>query len=97
MDANETVSYLQLVTACTVDEKILHRQIKKTGLTSMINLVDQSSKPSFVDEELESIFTVKEVECETHDLLECHCGGCGLLPDEVDDDPGNERVFHYCR
>ncbi|KAK6010569.1 helicase protein [Ostertagia ostertagi] len=34
----------RLVTASTVDEKILHRQIKKTGLTSMINLVDQSCK-----------------------------------------------------
>ncbi|KAK6036731.1 hypothetical protein COOONC_25764 [Cooperia oncophora] len=52
----------------------------------MINLIEQPSKPSFADEELESIFTVGEKDCETHDLLGCSCGGCGLLPDEADDE-----------
>ncbi|KAK5964477.1 DNA repair and recombination protein RAD54B [Trichostrongylus colubriformis] len=78
----------RLVTAGTVDEKIFHRQIKKSGLFSMISLNEQTFKPSsFLDEELESIFTLNEGECQTHDLLECSCDGCGLLPGEADDEP----------
>ncbi|RCN36911.1 helicase protein [Ancylostoma caninum] len=80
----------RLITAGTIDEKILHRQVKKTGLTSIINLNDQSSKSTFLDEELEDIFTMKDTQCETHDLLGCQCDGSGLLPAEFEEEPEEE-------
>lgn len=80
----------RLVTAGTVDEKILHRQIKKTGLTSVINLTDQPWKGTFLDGELESIFMVGDADCETHDLLGCACDGRGLLPGEMEEDEAEE-------
>ncbi|XGW28275.1 hypothetical protein V3C99_008237 [Haemonchus contortus] len=76
----------RLITAGTVEEKILHRQIKKTGLNSLINLTDEPYNPTFLDDELKNIFTLSEVECETHEMAGCSCDGCGLLPDEVDDE-----------
>ncbi|KHJ82404.1 hypothetical protein OESDEN_17902 [Oesophagostomum dentatum] len=82
----------RLVTAGTIDEKILQRQIKKTGLSSVINLSEQSSKNTFLDEELEDIFTLAETQCETHDLLGCRCDGSGLLPAEMEDDEKDEET-----
>uniref|UniRef100_A0A0N4WFS4 DNA repair and recombination protein RAD54-like n=1 Tax=Haemonchus placei TaxID=6290 RepID=A0A0N4WFS4_HAEPC len=77
----------RLITAGTVEEKILHRQIKKTGLNSLINFSDEPYNTTFLDDELKDIFTLSEVECETHEMAGCSCDGCGLLPDEVDDEP----------
>ncbi|WKY06703.1 hypothetical protein Q1695_006689 [Nippostrongylus brasiliensis] len=85
----------RLVTAGTIDEKMLHRQIKKNGLTSIINFNDQSFRPTFVDEELESIFTVCRSECEIHDLLGCSCDGTGLLPNEAEDEPDESSDDDY--
>ncbi|EYB84702.1 hypothetical protein Y032_0311g2133 [Ancylostoma ceylanicum] len=83
----------RLVTAGTIDEKILHRQVKKTGLTSIINLNDQTFKSTstFLDEELADIFTLKDTQCETHDLLGCQCDGSGLLPHEFEEEPEEEN------
>lgn len=78
----------RLVTAGTVDEKILHRQIKKAGLHSVINPNEQSFKTTCLDEELTNIFTLKDTQCETHDLLNCDCDGQGSLPNEVHDGAG---------
>ncbi|KAK6752722.1 hypothetical protein RB195_003875 [Necator americanus] len=81
----------RLVTAGTIDEKILQRQVKKAGLTSLISLNDQSSKFTFADEDLEDIFTIAETQCETHDLLGCKCDGSGLLPAEIEEEASGEE------
>ncbi|CAJ0602665.1 unnamed protein product [Cylicocyclus nassatus] len=81
----------RLVTAGTIDEKILQRQVKKTGLSSIISLNDQSSKSTFLDEDLEDIFSVKESLCETHELLNCQCGGMGLLLTEMEEEACDEN------
>lgn len=41
----------------------------------------------FSDEDLADIFTLNsEVACATHELMECKCGGCGLLRTEISDE-----------
>ncbi|KAM3725236.1 DNA repair and recombination protein [Dirofilaria immitis] len=75
----------RLITGGTVDEKILQRQIKKSSLSTIVEMVPVDSLTHFSDEELQDIFTLRnETECETHCLLECQCDGCGLLPAELE-------------
>ncbi|GMT24601.1 hypothetical protein PFISCL1PPCAC_15898, partial [Pristionchus fissidentatus] len=85
----------RLVTTGTIDEKILQRQIKKTGLAAIVNVVDslntQTEKLSFRDEDLADIFTYKNTCSNTHDLLECGCEGDGLLPLEREEEEEAER------
>ncbi|OZC06642.1 helicase protein [Onchocerca flexuosa] len=77
----------RLITGGTVDEKILQRQIKKSSLSVIVEMVPVESLTHFSDEELQDIFTLRdETECETHCLLECQCNGCGLLPEELEAD-----------
>ncbi|GMR49092.1 hypothetical protein PMAYCL1PPCAC_19287, partial [Pristionchus mayeri] len=86
----------RLVTTGTIDEKILQRQIKKTGLAAIVNIVEslngQTEKLSFRDEDLKDIFTFKETESNTHDLLECGCEGDGLLPLEREENEMADRA-----
>ncbi|GMS96762.1 hypothetical protein PENTCL1PPCAC_18937, partial [Pristionchus entomophagus] len=86
----------RLVTTGTIDEKILQRQIKKTGLAAIVNIVDslngQTEKLSFRDEDLKDIFTFKKTPSNTHDLLECSCDGDGLLPLEREEEEEAERA-----
>ncbi|KAF8371752.1 hypothetical protein PRIPAC_78181 [Pristionchus pacificus] len=86
----------RLVTTGTIDEKILQRQIKKTGLAAIVNVVEslngQTDTLSFRDEDLKDIFTFKETASNTHDLLECACGGDGLLPLEREEEEEVERA-----
>ncbi|KAE9417742.1 hypothetical protein Angca_006100 [Angiostrongylus cantonensis] len=86
----------RLVTAGTVDEKILHRQIKKTGLHSVIISNEQSFKTTWLDKELQDVFTLRDTQCETHDLLNCDCDGQGRS--DVSDVTGvhTENVVHFC-
>uniref|UniRef100_A0A914D203 Uncharacterized protein n=1 Tax=Acrobeloides nanus TaxID=290746 RepID=A0A914D203_9BILA len=74
----------RLITSGTIEEKILQRQIMKTGLTSLLepDFVD-ADVPEFIDEEMQD-FTLIETECETHTLIGCECRGSGALPDELD-------------
>uniref|UniRef100_A0A915PWM0 DNA repair and recombination protein RAD54-like n=1 Tax=Setaria digitata TaxID=48799 RepID=A0A915PWM0_9BILA len=77
----------RLITGGTVDEKILQRQIKKSSLSTVVEMVPVESLTHFSDEELQDIFTLRdEAECETHCLLECQCDGCGVLPEEYEVD-----------
>ncbi|VDM61058.1 unnamed protein product [Angiostrongylus costaricensis] len=87
----------RLVTAGTVDEKILHRQIKKTGLNSMI-IPNEQIKTTWLDNELQDVFTLRDTQCETHDLLNCDCDGQGSLPSGVNYVTGvhTEDVAHFC-
>ncbi|VDN17626.1 unnamed protein product [Gongylonema pulchrum] len=74
----------RLITAGTVDEKILQRQIKKSSLSTVIEMISVESLTHFSDEELQDIFTLHEdEECETHCLIECTCDGNGLLLNEI--------------
>uniref|UniRef100_A0A0R3RK39 DNA repair and recombination protein RAD54-like n=1 Tax=Elaeophora elaphi TaxID=1147741 RepID=A0A0R3RK39_9BILA len=78
----------RLITGGTVDEKILQRQIKKSSLSTIVEMVPAESLIHFSDEELQDIFTLREEpECETHSLLECQCDGCGLLPEKIEANP----------
>ncbi|CAI4229482.1 unnamed protein product [Auanema sp. JU1783] len=80
----------RLATTGTIDEKILQRQIKKTGLTAVLDLSEQRNV-TFSDEDLYDIFNIVETKCNTHDLLDCFCGGNGLLPGELEDDIDEEE------
>ncbi|VIO87763.1 Uncharacterized protein BM_BM7309 [Brugia malayi] len=77
----------RLITAGTVDEKILQRQIKKSSLNTIVEMVPVESLTHFSDEELQDVFTLRDdAECETHFLLECQCDGRGFLPEELEVD-----------
>ncbi|KAH0614040.1 uncharacterized protein H6S33_005926 [Morchella sextelata] len=68
----------RLVTTGCVEEKILQRQVAKTGLAESV--VDmKSGVGSFTSEELRDLFSVRETECATHELLGCGCGGRGYV------------------
>ena len=47
----------------------------------------------FRDEDLMDIFSTCSSDCNTHDLLECTCGGNGILPTEVDDDDSSGCLY----
>ncbi|KAL3983070.1 SNF2 N-terminal domain family protein [Acanthocheilonema viteae] len=80
----------RLITGGTVDEKILQRQIKKSSLNTIVEMVPPESFTHFSDEELQDIFTLHDdTECETHCLLECQCDGCGRLPEELEENQDN--------
>jgi len=67
----------RLLTTGTIEEKIYQRQVMKRGLDT----VGQQATPShFSTEELRDLFTFRDdTECETHDLLQCECGGSGVV------------------
>merc|ERR1712059_154790 len=66
----------RLVTAGTIEEKIFQRQVKKSGLAC----VGQVSTCAFTRDELRDLFTFRQdTECDTHDLLQCQCGGSGVV------------------
>ncbi|EMC92195.1 hypothetical protein BAUCODRAFT_569497 [Baudoinia panamericana UAMH 10762] len=69
----------RLVTQGALDEKIFQRQVSKTGLADSI--VDGKSGVSgFTREELRDLFSLDEdLDCQTHKLLGCSCGGNGTL------------------
>ena len=74
------VSVYRLLTAGTVEECILQRQISKQQLsTSLVDLASSSSNQiAFSKDELKDIFTLhlddsNEHECWTHKLLNCTC------------------------
>lgn len=68
----------RLVTTGCVEEKILQRQLAKTGLAASV--VDmKSGVGSFTSEELRDLFSLRETECATHELLGCGCEGRGYV------------------
>ncbi|EGT42062.1 hypothetical protein CAEBREN_11522 [Caenorhabditis brenneri] len=79
----------RLITTGTIEEKMLQRQIKKTGLGCVIDAIEVGESVStFTDEELKDIFTFTgdQTECNTHDLCGCPCDGNGMLENEMDDE-----------
>lgn len=66
-----------------LDEKIWQRQVTKLGLASSV-MGDQKGggTSSFTREELRDLFRLDQGEsCQTHDLIECNCGGRGMSED----------------
>jgi len=79
----------RLITTGTIEEKIFQRQIMKRGLDSVGQA--NHTQSHFSTEELRDLFTFREdTECETHDLLQCECGGSGVL-DNTDIEQGEVR------
>lgn len=79
----------RLITTGTIEEKMLQRQIKKTGLGCVIDAIEVGDAVStFTDEDLKDIFTFTgdQTECNTHDLCGCPCDGSGMLAAEMDEE-----------
>ena len=67
----------RFITTGTVEEKIFQRQVMKRGLDTVGQTIHTQSH--FSTEELRDLFTFRDdTECETHDLLQCQCGGSGV-------------------
>ncbi|KAF1755705.1 hypothetical protein GCK72_012155 [Caenorhabditis remanei] len=84
----------RLITTGTIEEKMLQRQIKKTGLGCVIDAIEVGESVStFTDDELKDIFTFSgdATECNTHDLCGCGCDGTGMFETEMFDDDGEEE------
>ena len=77
----------RMLTQGALDEKIFQRQVSKTGLADSI--VDNKSNVSgFTREELRDLFSLDEgLDCQTHKLLGCKCGGNGLMAPAHDNEP----------
>ncbi|CAJ0579594.1 unnamed protein product, partial [Mesorhabditis spiculigera] len=75
----------RLVTSGTIDEKILQRQIKKTGLHAIFDMETSVVAPEFQEEDLKDIFEVETAdESNTHRIMGCHCEGDGTTAEERD-------------
>uniref|UniRef100_A0A8R1HMT7 DNA repair and recombination protein RAD54-like n=1 Tax=Caenorhabditis japonica TaxID=281687 RepID=A0A8R1HMT7_CAEJA len=83
----------RLITTGTIEEKMLQRQIKKTGLRCVIDAIEVGDTIStFADEELKDIFTfIEATECNTHDLCECPCDGSGMMENEMAEEEDEEE------
>ncbi|KAI7359059.1 DNA repair protein rhp54 [Hortaea werneckii] len=65
----------RMLTQGALDEKIFQRQVSKTGLADSI-VDNKSSTSGFTREELRDLFSLDEgMDCQTHKLLACKCGG----------------------
>jgi len=74
----------RLITTGTIEEKIFQRQVMKRGLDTVGQ--DIHIQSHFSTEELRDLFTFREdTECETHDLLQCECGGSGVLASQEEE------------
>lgn len=60
-----------------IEEKIWQRQVTKIGLADSV-MDQKSGSAQFTREELRDLFRLDEdSRCQTHDLLQCDCGGQG--------------------
>ncbi|PAV89050.1 hypothetical protein WR25_14976 isoform E [Diploscapter pachys] len=75
----------RMATAGTIDEKMIQRQIQKGELGHFVEQIENSSSVKFRDEDLADIFTFHDSPCNTHDMIECKCGGTGNLPGEEEE------------
>ncbi|WEJ93861.1 helicase [Yamadazyma tenuis] len=80
--------YRFFTTGC-LDEKIFQRQLMKNNLSDKFLNDSKANSNVFDMNDLKDLFTVHEyTNCNTHDLLECDCGGQGdtqQLEPEVSD------------
>uniref|UniRef100_A0A7E4VA18 DNA repair and recombination protein RAD54-like n=1 Tax=Panagrellus redivivus TaxID=6233 RepID=A0A7E4VA18_PANRE len=73
----------RLFTAGSIEEKILQRQIKKVGISTVVNPVaiyEETTEENieFEDDVLEDLLTFEaDTACQTHDLIACSCAEDG--------------------
>jgi DNA repair and recombination protein RAD54B len=90
-----------------LEEKIWQRQVTKIGLADSVMESKSSNMAQFSREELKDLFRLYEDKtCQTHELLNCKCGGKGTPPspptapvpvhvsllDDEDDDDNSELL-----
>lgn len=76
----KNVHIYRLLTSGTIEEKIFQRQISKTGLSEAITNPDNQNNTKLSFDQLKDLFNFKkDALCSTHDLLECNCGGKGVV------------------
>lgn len=64
-----------------LEEKIWQRQVTKIGLADSVMESKSSNMAQFSREELKDLFRLYEDKsCQTHELLNCKCGGKGIPP-----------------
>jgi DNA repair and recombination protein RAD54B len=64
-----------------LEEKIWQRQVTKIGLADSVMESKSSNMAQFSREELKDLFRLYEDRtCQTHELLNCKCGGKGIPP-----------------
>jgi len=88
-DGQRSRTYVyRLLAAGSIEEKIFQRQVNKQGLAGAV--VDakagDNQMPAFDAEQLRRLFCLDDkTQCETHDLLDCHCvtGNCRPTSDSV--------------
>ncbi|KAI6899500.1 hypothetical protein KC355_g19829 [Hortaea werneckii] len=81
----------RMLTQGALDEKIFQRQVSKTGLADSI-VDNKSSTSGFTREELRDLFSLDEgVNCQTHKLLACKCGGKAVTTSDFDEETVEAR------
>jgi DNA repair and recombination protein RAD54B len=66
----------------SLEEKIWQRQMTKIGLADSV-MVQKKGAAQFSREELRDLFRLDEdSQCQTHDLMQCKCGGRGEIPND---------------
>lgn len=82
----------RLITTGCIDEKIFQRQLMKNNLSDkFLDNKSSSTDNLFEVDDLKDLFTVNQVtKCNTHDLIECSCGGTGE-DTSVDDSESDEE------
>ncbi|PLB48175.1 hypothetical protein P170DRAFT_386497 [Aspergillus steynii IBT 23096] len=74
----------------SLEEKIWQRQVTKLGLADSV-MEHKDSVAQFSRDELKDLFRLdQESKCQTHELLNCECGGSGQLVAAEDNTSKNE-------
>ncbi|XP_062543930.1 DNA repair and recombination protein RAD54B-like [Armigeres subalbatus] len=88
-----TVFIYRLITAFSIEEKIYQRQISKSSLSgSVVDLKQNLSNLKFSDQELKDLFSMADDgdDCNTHQMLGCHCSGHGDIPEPISN--ANQKI-----
>nr|XP_018906080.1 PREDICTED: DNA repair and recombination protein RAD54B-like [Bemisia tabaci] len=90
----KSVFIYRLFSAGTIEEKILQRQISKTGISSAVVDPKNNSHVRLSIEELKDLFRY-EPDClsSTHDMLNCTCSGSGSVPDVEEAEEEGDDMF----
>ncbi|KAL7719918.1 DNA repair and recombination protein RAD54B [Entamoeba marina] len=73
-------------------KKMYQRQVKKLELAGKV-VEGGEDESSFNDKELKGLFTLKDTQCETHDLLGCTCGAGSRSKIDWSKNDGNLEVL----
>ncbi|XP_046370032.2 DNA repair and recombination protein RAD54B-like [Haliotis rufescens] len=81
---SKKVYIYRLLTTGSIEEKVYQRQISKQGLSGAVMDLRERNDVQFSREDLKDLFTLSErTACDTHTLLDCQCGGKGVLPSDT--------------